>query len=580
MRVYQINSEVLFFIIGALTTVIVITLLYFSLNHIFNNKQLIKIKKPFNNSYLKKRSIKKKLLESEERFQILVSNIPGAYYRCHNENGWKMIFLSEFIYQITGYEASDFIENKIRTYDSIILEDDRKKVDDVIRDGLIINDNYILEYRIVHKNGAIRWIYEKGKGAVSEVGETILDGVIIDITDRKIFEAKLKQSQEIELIGTLTSGYAHDMNNILGGISASSSLIHYLLEDKLQISNKSIDEYLYTINDCVRRASNAINQLIKFNNNDHIFKSFDLKNAIENTVKLCRLSFNKSVKIKTDLPKDAAVIMGNEDNIQQVLLNLLINAEHAMTTMHRTGEQWGGNIKLVLKSYNGGIQNSTIPDEHLKDLWHIEIEDEGVGIEKEKITEIFNPYYTTKSNSGTGLGLSMVNHIVMNHNGIVKAESKLGIGSIFHILLPKNSKRSIYQSQPQSFLSVIKGEGKILLVDDEEMILKLCKEMLINCGYVVIPAASGSEAMKIYNDDKESFNLIIFDFVLPDMSGYEFLQKIYSTNKKVKTILVSGYISDEQIQSMMKKGLNDIIHKPYSITTLSEKVHEVISTQV
>lgn len=521
-----------------------------------------------------------KLLESEKRFHTLVNNIPGAFYRCHNRDGWRMIYLSNYIHQITGYDASEFIDNKVRSYDSIISKEDRMKVNNVIRDGLLMEDSYVLEYRIVHKSGAIRWVYEKGRSIISLDGENLLDGVIFDITDRKIFEEQLKKAQKMELIGTLASGYAHDMNNILGGITASSSFIEYLLANGESVSNQRIREHISVVGDCVTRATNAIGQLLRFNSIDDLsYEHLDLKAAIENTVKLCRLSFDKSVKIVVSLPEQNASIMGDQDQIQQVVLNLMINAEHSMTSMRPPGERWGGTLKVQLSPYRGDILNYYLPSDHMNRLWHILIEDEGIGIEKGMIDDIFTPFFTTKKQKGTGLGLSMVNHLVMNHNGVVKVESKPGIGSRFHILLPQVSDFSLYNSQPKSFLSVPKGEGHILVIDDEKVMRKLGKEMLIQCGYQVTTASTGEEALKIYKEDPRQFNLVILDLVLPDISGDELMTALKGI-REIKVLLASGFISDERIGYMTSHGLNGYIHKPYSISSLSEKVSEILQADL
>ncbi len=397
-----------------------------------------------------------------------------------------------------------------------------------------------------------------------------------DITEFEKKDEQIKQMQKMEMIGTLAGGLAHDFNNVLGGITGFISLIKYNMETEQENNTKKFKEEINVIDESAKRAIDMVNRLLSLSRKTEIIvKEVDLNEIINRVIKIATNTFDKRIEIKNELPKSKSIILGDITQIEQMLLNLFINASHAMTIMKKDNEMKGGVLKISLekikcdKTLNSFIEN----DEGFYFL--IKISDTGIGIDDSIKDKIFEPFFTTKKQGeGTGLGLSMVYNIVKQHKGFIKVYSQLNEGSVFNIFLPEYISDN--KNATEIELKPIKGIGLILVIDDEEIMRLTAKSILEQCGYKVITAQNGFEGINLYNQYKNDIKCILLDYSMPKLSGIETYKEIKIINESVKVLLTSGFVKDNQLDECLNAGINDFIQKPFTIESLSIKINKVI----
>jgi PAS domain S-box-containing protein len=390
-----------------------------------------------------------------------------------------------------------------------------------------------------------------------------------DISQEKFLEEQLVQSQKMESIGRLAGGVAHDFNNILTVILGNSEMIK-----RLSKADPKLAAYADKIMIASHRGSDLAKQLLSFAKlNKQIAMPVDLNIIISETLKLLEHSLKKKAEIKKELDYSISKIEADQGNIQQVIMNIIINAKDAIedkgTITIKTG------TKIIDKTT---IEKpSDLPDGNYV---YFSISDTGSGIPENVKKHIFEPFFTTKDNSrGTGLGLAIVYGIIRSHNGFISVDSSLGIGTTFTIFLPA-SISNIKDNPVLYNTNTINGNFEIvLLVDDEELILEIGKEILSALSFYPITANNGLEALKIYDQLQNKISIIIIDQIMPDKNGSELAMLIKAKNPEVKIILSSG-TSDQIIEEFIEKGvIAGFIQKPYKIEELSQLLNEVLKNE-
>ena len=402
----------------------------------------------------------------------------------------------------------------------------------------------------------------------------------IDITDLENSFRELAQIQKMETIGTMAGGIAHDLNNMLSGITGSLSILDNLFQEKKNFTSEELEEHLNIIRHSNNRMSYLINQFLKLAHTDTISKEvINLKEIAEHILSMAKTNFDKSITFATQFPEEECFIYSSADLIEQSLLNILINAGQAMTTMRKDEAEMGGKIslKIIKRTF---LDESYIPVESLKPglYWEIEISDTGVGMDSHTLKKIFDPFFTTKKNEGLGLGLAMAYKIIKQSNGAIKVYSEEGIGTTFHIYFPFY-REPIRRSKAIRPEISVKGSGTILLVDDENIILKVGKTILEKAGYKVIIASNGKEAIEIYKEKKNFIDLVLLDMIMPELSGLQVFEKLFSINNNVKVILTSGIETDIRIQKMMDAGAKGFLKKPFSAYEITKIVKTVLNPE-
>ena len=411
--------------------------------------------------------------------------------------------------------------------------------------------------------------------ASEELGAVIR---VDDVTENEQKEQAFRQSQKMETVGTLAGGLAHDFNNVLGGIVGSLSLIEMKLQSHQEITAKEMERFLSTMKQSSDRAVAMVSQLLTLARKQEIkLESVDLNLLVKHVMKICGASFDKSIdSIVRYFPKPL-LVMADPGQIEQALLNICINACHAMTIMKEKNATWGGTIKVSLDKIRAD-KNFLIHHPGAKKTTYatISVEDNGVGIEHDLIEKIFSPFFTTKrKGEGTGLGLAMVYSTITSHDGFIDIISEPEIRTLFSIYLPAVAAAGGKQNPDQATHSCHTGEGVILVVDDEEILRTVAGEMLTSFGYKVLLAKNGTEAIDLYHEHKNTIDVVLLDMAMPGLSGKDTYRELKKINPAVLVLLASGYKQDARVAEAIQMGVKMFIQKPYSAHNLSDAIKEV-----
>ena len=403
--------------------------------------------------------------------------------------------------------------------------------------------------------------------------------LITDVTDIMKKEEQLRQAQKMETVGNLAGGLAHDFNNVLSGIVGTTSLIKHIIENDRNI-NERLKTYVDLIDKSGKRAAEMVQQLLTLSRKSEIsLMPLNLNDSLKNVIQICQNTFDKSIEISTEYYPSEALIKGDPSQVEQVLLNIFINASHAMTIMRSGDEKQGGILSLSIKKiksdkYFCAVHPEAVPGEY----WMISQSDTGVGIKSVNLHKIFDPFFTTKeSDHGTGLGLAMVYSIVHQHGGFIDVYSEPGVGSTFNVFFPVLSEEDINETVAAES-GIEKGNGLVLVIDDEDIVRLMAESILVESGYDVIPVSSGREAIKVYSIRKDEIKCVLLDMAMPVMSGKEVYLELKKINPDVKVLLTSGFRQDGRVQETLTLGINGFIQKPYSILELSKKIKEITSS--
>lgn len=400
-----------------------------------------------------------------------------------------------------------------------------------------------------------------------------------DITELENKELQLRQAQKMETVGTLAGGLAHDFNNVLGGIIGTLSLIRFKLNSNQEIALEKLKEHITTMEESSQRAADMVQQLLALSRKKELsFAPVDLNLTIKHVNKICQNTFDKSIDLDVSYNTNRAMTSADPTQIEQMLLNLCVNAYHAMTIMVPQGEKRGGTLKVELEHKHISAEVATIHEESSPgNYWMLKVKDTGVGISSEIISKIFDPFYTTKEkNKGTGLGLAMVYNIIKQHKGFIEVDSELNKGTVFKVYLPV-LERVEFQQEEETIESIPKGKGTILVVDDESIIRNLVSEILKECGYNSIFAYDGLEGLEIYKNRYKEIDLVILDMVMPRMSGKETYIEMKKINPDVKVLLVSGFKKDERVEEALSLGVSKFIQKPYTLNKMANTLHQMLN---
>ncbi|MCK4425424.1 MAG: response regulator [Deltaproteobacteria bacterium] len=386
--------------------------------------------------------------------------------------------------------------------------------------------------------------------------------IIRNITERKQMQGELLKVQKLESIGILAGGIAHDFNNILTGILGNISLAKMYTNPEDKIFEKLIEAKKASL-----RARDLTQQLLTFSKGGQpIVKTASVTKLLKDTTSFALTGSN--ARCEFSMSEDLWPVEMDEGQMSQVINNLVINAVMSMPK--------GGTIKVRAENASLGTERTkqSLPLEGGKCV-KISIQDQGTGIPKEHLQKIFDPYFTTRK-KGSGLGLAISYSIVQKHHGYITAESELGVGTTFHILLPASEKELITERHAKE---IVRGEkGRVLIMDDEEIVRDIASGMLKHIGYEVKVAKDGAEAIALYEQAQESqfpFNVVILDLTVPGgMGGKEAIEKLIELDPQAKAIVSSGYSSDPVMSNFREYGFSSVVSKPYKIEELREALHK------
>jgi two-component system cell cycle sensor histidine kinase/response regulator CckA len=504
-----------------------------------------------------RKQVAEALRESQERYALATHAAGVGVWDWNLQT--NTFYLDPNVKEILGYSDSE-IPNELDVWSEYVHPEDKQSVMETFQahlDGK--TPEFVFEHRMIHKDGSLKWIMARGTAMRDDQGNPIrVVGTDTDITarkqaedEKKKLEEQVQQAQKLEAIGTLAGGIAHAFNNLLMAIQGNTSLLLCDMD-----SCHPYFDALKNIENSVRNGAKLTNQLLGYaRKGKYRVEPVKLNQLVEETADAVGRT-RKEIIIHRKLSEDLLAIEAEQGQIEQVLLNLYINAADSMPN--------GGKIIVRTLNVSHEDMRRKLYDPKPGNYVQLTVTDSGLGMDKRTQKRIFEPFFTTKGmGRGTGLGLASVYGIVKSHGGYIEVESEKGHGTAFSIFLPACSieiPKTINSSNP-----IIEGSGTILLVDDEEIVLE-----------AGIKGGSGTEAVEIYKDKKETIDLVILDMIMPGVGGGETYDRMKKINPTVKVLLSSGYSADGQAAEILKRGCKDFIQKPFNLNKLSTKVKEIL----
>lgn len=403
---------------------------------------------------------------------------------------------------------------------------------------------------------------EKMEKEITELNRTLEQRVLEKTRELRSAEERLRQSEKMEAIGYLAGGIAHDFNNQLAGIMGCADLLRAGLTD-----NTSLYELADMIVVAAGRSSELTKQLLAFARKGKLQSiQIDIHRTINEVVAILERSIGKKINLHQHLKAHLTTVQGDPAQIESAFLNLALNAGDAMPN--------GGDLIFI-------TNNVTIDKKRAKTLAvepgtyiEITIADTGIGIDETIQKRIFEPFFTTKA-KGTGMGLAAVYGIITNHKGTIDVKSNVGKGSIFTLYLPV-SERDASTSAKYARQAVPKISGKILVIDDENLVLNTTARILTQHGYEVITCTGGHEAVELYKKSFDQIGCVILDIIMPEMDGREVFRAMKKISPRVKVLFSSGYSMDREVRTIVQKGGAEFIQKPFQVDHLFERISRLM----
>jgi PAS domain S-box-containing protein len=503
--------------------------------------------------------------EAETKYRMLVEHVNAITYIAEIGINGQWFYVSPQVESILGYTSDEWLAIS-HNWASLIHADDVASVmaaEEASKNGL----PFQAEFRIKRKDGREVWLNDTAVVVQGSDAHPVMEGIMVDITDRKHLETQLQQSRKMEAVGRLAGGIAHDFNNLLTIITGYTDLA--LSRPAIPLELRADIE---RIENAAARAAALVRQLLAFSRKQVLQpKTLDLNSIVINLDKLLRRLMDDNIEMTTAVSENVGKVKADPAQIEQVLMNLVVNARDAMPQ--------GGRI--VIETSNIDL-DSAYADGHASvkpgRYVMLAVSDTGMGMDRDTVAHIFEPFYTTKeSGRGTGLGLSTVYGIVKQSGGYIWVYSELGNGSTFKVYLPR-IEDSVDEVAPLPVsLDSQRGSETILLVEDEEAVRDLIQTVLNDQGYNVIPSRDTQHALQIAETFAHEIHLLLTDVVMPGMSGRELAAHITARRRGIRVLFMSGY-TDNVITSggVLEKGIT-FLQKPFSPGQLTQKVRDVLT---
>jgi two-component system, cell cycle sensor histidine kinase and response regulator CckA len=511
--------------------------------------------------------VEKEVRANEEKFSSIFHTSPDPIVISRLADG-IILEVNEAFTAMLGYSADDAIGHLGFDQDLVIDIVARLSYQERMRSkGELVGFEVVLASKKGNRLSAL--ISAK---VLQLQGEKCVLTVVKDVTERKQLEAKLLRAQRLESIGTLASGIAHDLNNVLAPILMS---IQYLRE---KIPDPESQTMLVTLEASAQRGANIVRQVLSFARGlEGERMALQPKYLINEILKIAQETFPKTITIRAACPSGLWAIYGDATQLHQVLMNLCVNARDAIAG--------GGTIIITAENsemeeyYARQLSVSINPpsqEVHPGSYVLITVADTGPGISPEILNKIFDPFFTTKkAGQGTGLGLSTALSIIRNHGGFMQVQTEVGNGARFKIYLPATLIEPLQTATPEAFIPY-SGEGRtILIVDDEESVLQLTKRTLEKAGYQVIVAHEGTEAVTLFAQNRDRIDLVLTDMIMPVMDGVATVRALRKISPQVKVVIASGMMAQSSETANVMSKVHAYIRKPFTAEDLLRTLKEV-----
>jgi PAS domain S-box-containing protein len=509
---------------------------------------------------------------AEARYRSLVEHLPAINYIVEFGRENRTTYISPQVESILGFSPREWLADRdlwIRQ----VHPDDRERVAAEVHTSDDRGVPAELEYRALTRDGSVRWIHNRSVFLRDRAGRlTGSHGVMLDITEKKAAERairdrdeKLQQAQKLEAVGRLAGGVAHDFNNLLTVIRGYAEFIRNSPDMPLP-ARADVEEILKA----AHRAHSLTNQLLAYSRRQmRTPQVLNINAQVRNMEGMLQRLIGEHILLRTELAPNLASVRADPNQVEQVIMNLAVNARDSMPD--------GGTLTLA----TANVSLSSEPDSSSPDMPPgvyvlLAVSDTGKGMGEETLAHIFEPFYTTKeTGKGTGLGLSTVYGIVTQSGGHIAAQSAPGEGARFEIHLPCVLEEARVPEEPAARARDPGGTGRILLVEDEDMVRNLARSILSRAGYTVLEARNGREALEAIGAFPGAVDLLLTDVIMPEMGGVELGRRVAALFPGIALIYVSGYSEDSLgSQGVLEKGIN-FLRKPFSASELLSKIKEV-----
>jgi PAS domain S-box-containing protein len=502
---------------------------------------------------------------AERKYQRIFENAVEGIYQTTPEG--QFLTVNPALARMLGYGSpGELMENLNDISNQLYVRPGRRE--EFIRK--IKSEGFVAGFaaEVYRKDGTIAVISINARAVTDQEGNLLhFEGFIEDITESKRLEKELQQAQKMEAVGTLAGGIAHDFNNLLQGILGYSEIILRKKEEDHPDHRR-----LREIQKLAQRASELTQQLLTFSRKvESILRPVDLNQEVMQVHKLLKRTIPKMINIELHLQKDLRVINADPAQMEQIMMNLAVNARDAMP----------GGGTLVFETENvvleeGELKNRTWAQPGKYVL--LTISDTGQGMDRETMEHIFEPFFTTKEvGKGTGLGLAMVYGIVKAHGGHIACYSEPEKGTTFQIFLPAEGElKKEMQSAAEGNREIPGGSETVLLVDDEAILRDLGREILTNYGYTVLLAPDGKKALEICRERGREISLVILDLIMPGTGGKNCLEKLLLMDPEIRVVIASGYSVNWDKNEALEAGAKGFIRKPYEIKQMLEVLRQAI----
>ncbi len=508
--------------------------------------------------------------ETEIKYRTLIEQVAAISYIAELGTRGQWLYVSPQIETILGYTTDEWLSTSRDWLRHIPTEDHPIVI--AAEERSARGEPFQAEYRLMHKDGETIWVSDSAVVVRGSDSHPVMEGIIVDITDRKMLEDQLQQARKMEAVGRLAGGVAHDFNNLLTIIKGYVEMAQQRSLDRPELHGD-----IRRIEEAADRAVTLVRQLLAFSRKQVLRpKILDLNTIVVNLDPLLRRLMSENIEMKTLVSGEVGAIKADPGQIEQVIMNLVVNARDALPS--------GGRI--LIETSNVGLDSTytrdhavVVPGPYVL----LAVTDTGVGMTPDTVGHIFEPFYTTKeSGRGTGLGLSTAYGIVKQSGGYIWVYSELGKGTTFKVYLPRVTDAIPAAATPVTTTSSAtrKGHETILLVEDEPDLRELTQMVLSERGYTVIGAPSPAEAERLAGNNGAEIHLLLTDVVMPGISGRELAKRLTGRFPNLRVMYMSGYTYNVIAQDgTLEEGIS-FLQKPFTPQTLKEKVREALDRPV
>jgi PAS domain S-box-containing protein len=508
------------------------------------------------------------LAAAEERLRLAVAGAEIGMWDLDLAN--DRAIWNPTMYAILGIDFGTPLTREVRR--SHVHPEDAQLVLDTMAAARAQRSSFAVEYRAIRQNDqSVRWLSLRGKYIYDEKGEvTRVIGVVLDMTERRNLEARVRQAQRLDALGTLAGGIAHDFNNILAVLRGSLEAL------KQEVPPEGAAPALLAhMTQACSRATDLVRQILVFaRQQEQDRRVVQLKPVLQEALQLLRSTLPRTLEIDAQIPDDLPTVLADVGQVNQVIMNLGINASQAM-------EGRAGQIAVRVDVYQlppGDTQLSREipPGRYLR----VRFSDTGKGMSREVVEHIFEPFFTTKpKGQGTGLGLSVVQGIMKHHEGAITVYSEVGRGTRFHLYFPVFE--DVVPAAPPAVIEMPAGEGeRILYLDDEAALVSLTTRLLQRMGYQPSGFTDAQEALAAFAAAPDRFDLVVTDMAMPRMSGIDFAQQVLAIRPDIPVLLASGYVRPEEVERAREAGIRKVIWKPSTLSEMGQIFREELARAI